>query len=140
MSSLDLPVTGKRNTQPRPATKLRRPLPTRWISTLTLASLLLAWWLVTAAGWIEPLFLPSPADILAKAGTLLTQGYMDASLWQHLGASLGRIGVALLAATLTAIPVGIAIGYNRVARGILDPLIEFYRPIPPLAYLPLIVI
>ena len=54
MSSLDLPVTGKRNTQPRPATKLRRPLPTRWISTLTLASLLLAWWLVTAAGWIEP--------------------------------------------------------------------------------------
>ena len=71
---------------------------------------------------------------------MLTQGYMDASLWQHLGASLGRIGVALLAATLTAIPVGIAIGYNRVARGILDPLIEFYRPIPPLAYLPLIVI
>ncbi len=140
MSSLDLPVAGKRNTQPRPATKLRRPLPTRWISTLTLTSLLLAWWLVTAAGWIEPLFLPSPADILAKAGTLLTQGYMDASLWQHLGASLGRIGVALLAATLTAIPVGIAIGYNRVARGILDPLIEFYRPIPPLAYLPLIVI
>ncbi|WP_063914449.1 taurine ABC transporter permease TauC [Pseudomonas sp. p21] len=140
MSSLDLPVTGKRNAQHRPAATLRRPLPTRWISTLTLASLLLAWWLVTAAGWIEPLFLPSPADILSKAGTLLTQGYMDASLWQHLGASLGRIGVALLAATFTAIPVGIAIGYNRVARGILDPLIEFYRPIPPLAYLPLIVI
>ncbi|WP_087501905.1 taurine ABC transporter permease TauC [Pseudomonas sp. SID14000] len=140
MSSLDLPVAGKRNAQPRPTARLRRPLPTRWISILSLASLLLAWWLVTAAGWIEPLFLPSPADILAKAGTLLTQGYMDASLWQHLGASLGRIGVALLAATFTAIPVGIAIGYNRVARGILDPLIEFYRPIPPLAYLPLIVI
>lgn len=120
--------------------KTRKPLPTRWISALTLASLLLVWWLVTAAGWIEPLFLPSPADILAKGWTLLTQGYMDASLWQHLGASLGRIGLALLAATLTAIPVGIAIGYNRVARGVLDPLIEFYRPIPPLAYLPLIVI
>ncbi|RCL28090.1 taurine ABC transporter permease TauC [Pseudomonas sp. AFG_SD02_1510_Pfu_092] len=140
MSSLDLPVAGKRNARPRPAATLRRPLPTRWISTLTLASLLLAWWLVTAAGWIEPLFLPSPGDILAKAGVLLSQGYMDASLWQHLGASLGRIGVALLAAVLSAIPVGIAIGYNRVARGIFDPLIEFYRPIPPLAYLPLIVI
>ncbi len=37
-------------------------------------------------------------------------------------------------------PVGIAIGANRIARGVLDPLIEFYRPIPPLAYLPLIVI
>lgn len=140
MSSLDLPVAGKTDTHTASAIKTRRPLPTRWISALTLGSLLLVWWLVTAAGWVEPLFLPAPGDILAKAWVLLTQGYMDASLWQHLGASLGRIGVALLAATLTAIPVGIAIGYNRVARGILDPLIEFYRPIPPLAYLPLIVI
>jgi taurine transport system permease protein len=140
MSSLDLPVASKRDSQARPVDKARRQLSTRWISTLTLASLLLVWWLVTAAGWIEPLFLPAPGDILAKAWSLLTQGYMDASLWQHLGASLGRIGLALVAATLTAIPAGIAIGYNRVARGILDPLIEFYRPIPPLAYLPLIVI
>lgn len=140
MSSLDLPVASKRDSQARPVEKARRQLSTRWISTLTLASLLLVWWLVTAAGWIEPLFLPAPGDILAKAWSLLTQGYMDASLWQHLGASLGRIGLALVAATLTAIPAGIAIGYNRVARGILDPLIEFYRPIPPLAYLPLIVI
>lgn len=140
MSSLDLPIASKRTSPQAPALKAKRSLGTRWISVLTLAVLLLAWWLVTAAGWIEPLFLPSPGEILAKAWVLLTQGYMDASLWQHLGASLGRIGVALGAAILTAIPVGIAIGYNRIARGILDPLIEFYRPIPPLAYLPLIVI
>ncbi|UBM25182.1 taurine ABC transporter permease TauC [Pseudomonas sp. p1(2021b)] len=140
MSSLDLPVSDKPVARPTVTPPTHRPLPTRWISALTLATLLLAWWLVTAAGWIEPLFLPSPADILAKAWTLFTQGYMDASLWQHLGASLGRIGLALAAAILSAIPIGIAIGHNRVARGILDPLIEFYRPIPPLAYLPLIVI
>ncbi|WP_316309132.1 ABC transporter permease subunit, partial [Clavibacter michiganensis] len=65
---------------------------------------------------------------------------MNASLWQHLGASLVRIGLGLLAAVLTAVPLGIAIGRHRIARGIFDPLIEFYRPIPPLAYLPLIVI
>ncbi|ORL67591.1 taurine ABC transporter permease TauC [Pseudomonas putida] len=140
MSSLDLPVSDKPVARPTVTPPTHRPLPTRWISALTLATLMLAWWLVTAAGWIEPLFLPSPADILAKAWALLTQGYMDASLWQHLGASLGRIGLALAAAILSAIPIGIAIGHNRVARGILDPLIEFYRPIPPLAYLPLIVI
>lgn len=140
MSTLELPVTGKTHASASPTVNPRRALSTRWISALTLASLLLAWWLVTAAGWVEPLFLPSPGDILAKGWVLLTQGYMDMSLWQHLGASLGRIGAALLAATLTAIPVGVAIGCNRVARGVLDPLIEFYRPIPPLAYLPLIVI
>lgn len=139
MNGLDLSVAAKSSATPLPA-KARRSLPTRWISALTLATLLLLWWLVTAAGWVEPLFLPPPAAIASKAWALLTQGYMDASLWQHLGASLGRIGLALLGATLTAIPVGLAIGCNRVARGILDPLIEFYRPIPPLAYLPLIVI
>ncbi len=69
MSSLDLPVAGKHNAQTRPAAKQRRPLSTRWISALTMVSLLLVWWLVTAAGWIEPLFLPSPGDILARAWT-----------------------------------------------------------------------
>jgi taurine transport system permease protein len=120
----------------------RRPwrLSTQAISTLTLAGVLLLWWAVTATELIEPLFLPSPGAVLSKAWLLATQGYMDATLWQHLGASLGRIGLALFFAVLFAIPVGIAIGHNRIAQGILDPLIEFYRPIPPLAYLPLIVI
>jgi taurine transport system permease protein len=78
--------------------------------------------------------------VLQKGWLLATSGYMDSTLWQHLAASLSRIGLGLGFAVLTAVPVGIAIGANRIARGIFDPLIEFYRPIPPLAYLPLIVI
>ncbi|MEE4790582.1 taurine ABC transporter permease TauC [Pseudomonas alliivorans] len=123
-----------------PARRSRLHLSTRAISVVTLVVLLALWWAVTAAEWIEPLFLPPPSAVLEKAWLLLIKGYMDSTLWQHLGASLQRIGLGLGAAILTAIPVGIAIGYNRIAQGILDPLIEFYRPIPPLAYLPLIVI
>jgi taurine transport system permease protein len=124
-----------------PTAKGVRPaLSTRLISVLTLTALVLIWWAVTAYGLIEPLFLPPPSAVLQKGWLLATSGYMESTLWQHLGASLGRIGLGLLLAVLTAIPVGIAIGRNRVAQGILDPLIEFYRPIPPLAYLPLIVI
>ncbi|MDU9411680.1 taurine ABC transporter permease TauC [Pseudomonas sp. zfem005] len=136
MSSLDLPLLEK---AAAPAPRPWR-LSTFAISSLTLAGLLLAWWAVTTAGLVEPLFLPSPQAVLRKGWLLATQGYMDSSLWAHLLASLARIGTALLAAVLTAIPLGIAIGRNRVAHGIFDPLIEFYRPIPPLAYLPLIVI
>jgi taurine transport system permease protein len=110
------------------------------ISSLTVALLLWAWWAVTYFGLIEPLFLPSPQAVAKRGWLVLSQGYMDSSLWQHLAASLQRIGLGLLAAVLTAIPLGIAIGRYRIARGIFDPLIEFYRPIPPLAYLPLIVI
>lgn len=126
---------------PTPASPARGwRLGTRAISALTGISLLLAWWAATAWGWIDPLFLPAPAAVASKAWLLATTGYMDSTLWQHLGASLQRIGIALGLAVITAIPLGIAIGRNRIARGILDPLIEFYRPIPPLAYLPLIVI
>jgi len=110
------------------------------LGLISVGTLLWAWWTVTAAGLIEPLFLPGPQAILERAWKLLGEGYLDASLWQHLGASLGRIGLALVFAVLTAIPLGIAIGRSRVVRGLVDPLIEFYRPIPPLAYLPLIVI
>ena len=111
------------------------------LSLLTLVGLILTWWWITAEQWISPLFLPSPLQVLNKLISIAgPQGFMDASLWQHIAASLTRIIVALIAAVLIGIPVGIAMGLSTTLRGILDPLIELYRPIPPLAYLPLMVI
>lgn len=138
MSSLELPLPEQAIASAKPRRK--RELSLFVISSLSVLSVLLAWFAATASGLIEPLFLPSPQAVARRGWQLLTIGYMDATLWQHLAASLERIGLALLCAVLTAIPLGIAIGRNRIARGIFDPLIEFYRPIPPLAYLPLIVI
>lgn len=123
-----------------PADKVSRETHVTLISIVTLLSLVAVWWLVTAQQWIDPLFLPSPVAVLQRFMDLLSAGYMGIDLWKHIFASLGRIGVALFFAVLSAIPVGIAIGRSQWVRGILDPLIEFYRPIPPLAYLPLIVI
>ena len=131
------------NDKPRTrALKLRWPLSRHLtLSLATLAVLLVIWWAVAAAHWVSPLFLPPPGQVLNKLLTIASpQGFMDATLWQHLAASLGRIVVALLAATLIGIPVGIARGLSPTVRGILDPLIELYRPVPPLAYLPLMVI
>lgn len=93
--------------------------------------LLAVWWAVAAQQWVSPLFLPPPGQVLAKLITIAgPQGFMDATLWQHLGASLARILVALLAAVVIGIPVGIAMGLSPTVRGILDPLIELYRPVP----------
>ena len=77
------------------------------------------------------------AQMLKKVGL---EGAEKRFIWQHLAASLTRIVIALLAAVLIGVPVGIAMGLNSTVRGILDPLIELYRPVPPLAYLPLMVI
>ncbi|MGY3901437.1 taurine ABC transporter permease TauC [Aeromonas lusitana] len=121
---------------------LHWPLPRRLsLSIATLVALLTLWWLVARLGWIDPLFLPPPAQVLAQLVTIAgPQGFMDATLWQHLGASLGRILVALAAAAVFGIAAGIAMGLSPTVRGVLDPLIELYRPVPPLAYLPLMVI
>ena len=98
-------------------------------------------WHVSGFTHISPLFLPPPQQVLEKLLTIAgPQGFMDATLWQHLAASLTRIMLALFAAVLFGIPVGIAMGLSPTVRGILDPIIELYRPVPPLAYLPLMVI
>lgn len=122
--------------------RLRWPLPRRLgVSLLTLGALLALWWLVARLGLISPLFLPPPAQVLQQFATLAgPQGFMDATLWQHLAASLQRILIALAAATLCGVTVGLAMGLSPTLRGMLDPLIELYRPVPPLAYLPLMVI
>lgn len=124
------------------ASKLRWPLSRQLtLSAATLLVLLAIWWSVTALKLISPLFLPAPQQVLHQLLTVASaQGFMDATLWQHLAASLTRILIALFAAALIGIPVGIAMGLNATVRGILDPLIELYRPVPPLAYLPLMVI
>lgn len=111
------------------------------LSAATLLVLLAVWWAVTALQLISPLFLPAPQQVLHQLVVIASpQGFMDATLWQHLAASLGRILVALLAAVVIGVPVGIAMGLSDTVRGLLDPLIEIYRPVPPLAYLPLMVI
>lgn len=111
------------------------------LSLLSVGLMLLLWWAITALGLVAPLFLPPPQVVLQKLILIASpQGFMDATLWQHLGASLARMLVALFFAALIGIPVGIAMGLSPAIRGLLDPLIELYRPVPPLAYLPLMVI
>ena len=135
-------LTLSRPLDPARRIRLRWPLPRRLgISLLTLGALLALWWLVARLGLISPLFLPHPAQVLQQFATLAgPQGFMDATRWQHLAASLQRILIALAAATLCGVTVGLAMGLSPTLRGMLDPLIELYRPVPPLAYLPLMVI
>lgn len=114
--------------------------PSATISLVTGAALIGLWFLVTEAGVVKPLFLPSPIAVWNKFVVALTQGVAGSTLAEHTGASLFRVLSAFALATLTAIPVGIMMGMSRWVRGIFDPVIEFYRPLPPLAYLPLVVI
>jgi taurine transport system permease protein len=111
------------------------------ISIVTVIALLALWWVATHEGWIRDLFLPTPEKIIQSFGDAWRGDIQGGKpLPEHFWASLYRVFAAFLLACVTAIPAGIAMGVSRIARGILDPPIEFYRPLPPLAYLPLIVI
>ncbi len=110
------------------------------ISVVTVIVLLGLWTLVSNAGWVKPLFLPTPQAVFQQFAEYLTGAANDKPLWEHFLASILRVAAAFWLAVLTAVPVGIAMGMSRVARGIFDPPIEFYRPLPPLAYLPLIIV
>ena len=132
------------------------------ISVVTIAIILGAWWLITELELIRPLFLPGPELVFSKflkiscydhymesflvfigARTEVPaecKGFSENALHQHILWSLYRVFSSFLLAVVTAIPIGIAMGMSRIARGVFDPPIEFYRPIPPLAYLPLTII
>ncbi|TIV68791.1 MAG: ABC transporter permease subunit [Mesorhizobium sp.] len=123
----------------RPRRK-RTGVSARLISALTILALLAAWTVSAELQLVSPVFLPSPAAVWAKFVVVARDGFVDATLLQHVTASLWRVFAALIVAIVVGVPVGLAIGISRIGRGVFDPLLEFLRPIPPLAYLPLIVI
>jgi taurine transport system permease protein len=110
------------------------------VSISSVLAILIAWFIVTALQIIPELFLPSPSAVWQKFLEVSQQGFMKATLWQHLAASIGRVGIALLAAIIIGVPLGLWMGLNKWVRAVCDPLVELLRPIPPLAYLPLLVI
>jgi len=110
------------------------------ISAVSAAILFGLWLLVTEIGLVKPLFVPSPRAVFDTFITTATEGFAGATLLEHTWVSFLRVFGAFLLAAVIGIPLGLAMGMNRVARGIFDPPIEFYRPIPPLAYLPLMII
>ncbi|HEY9627037.1 MAG TPA: ABC transporter permease subunit [Coleofasciculaceae cyanobacterium] len=112
----------------------------RLISLASVSFILLLWFIATALQWVSPLFLPTPASVWSAFLEILKDGYKDNSLLFHITQSMYRLLLALVLAIATAIPLGLLSGFLKPFRAALDPLIEFYRPLPPLAYYTLLVI
>ncbi len=119
----------------------RRYLPYRIkISIVTCVALLLLWWGLAWLAVVPRMFLPGPLAVVSKLVDVSVDGFQGATLADHLLASLMRVSIALAAAFATGVALGFAIALSETARGIIEPILEVYRPIPPLAYLPLVII
>ncbi len=110
------------------------------LSWLTVATFLTAWWLVTTFHLVELLVLPSPQDIASEFRNLLTAGYSNKPLYEHIKASALRSMTGLLGGIAIGIPLGLLMGYYQTVSAILRPIFSFLRPIPPIAFIPLVIL
>jgi NitT/TauT family transport system permease protein len=104
-----------------------------WIALVLVIGL---WQLAGSAGWVSQLFLPSPMAIAIAIYKLAISG----ALWQHVSASIVRIGSGWLIGTVAGVIVGFAIGLSTVARGVGITFVSALFPIPKIALLPLLIL
>ena len=109
----------------------RRPL---LLNVLALVAGVLVWALVAALGLIENL--PTPLAVARKAGEMVADGTLTADTL----ASLRRVFLGYALGVVVAVPVGFLMGWYPSVRGVVEPYIQFFRTIPPLALIPLTVV
>ncbi len=115
-----------------PTTSGRRAI----LALVSLGFVLAIWTALTKFGIVNTVLVPSPQDV-AKAGLTAIR---DGSLLTNAAASLLRVLEGFAVAMLIAIPLGVLMGVSRTASGLVDPLIELLRPVPPIAFIPLAII
>lgn len=102
-------------------------------SAASIILFLAVWELVCRAGWVDPIFLPPPSAVFAKAMGMAGEG----TLIGNVLASGRRVMIGFLAATAVAIPLGIILGTSTYARAAFDPILSFLRPLPSMSWIPL---
>ncbi|MGM0409367.1 MAG: ABC transporter permease [Bacillota bacterium] len=106
----------------------------------TWIAIFLSWYLVTKFEFFSPTLVPSPMGVWNAFLKILDKGYNGVPLWSHLGASFKRLFLALFFAIITAVPLGLLSGYFSKIEAVIDSVVEFYRPLPPLAYYTLLIL
>ena len=104
---------------------------------------LLFWQFVIPLGIIPGVraqYLGTPSGIVAAALDLVREGYGGYSLRQHVTASIFRTATGFFIAALVGVPLGIFLGFNKRIGAFLLPIFGFLRPIPALAFIPIVVI
>ncbi len=94
---------------------------------------LAAWWGVTARGVAG---LPGPQEVAQRAAEMMQSG----QLFSDMGASLARVLAGFVLGAAVAVPVGFLMGWYPTARGLIEPYVQFFRMIPPLAIIPLAIV
>jgi len=103
---------------------------------LSFAAVLGLWWIASTLGWVSPLALPSPLEVVQALIATAVSG----ELAVNLGASLQRLIIGWSLGASCGVIVGFAIGMSSLARSTALPLVSAMFPIPKIALLPLFIL
>lgn len=116
-----------------PGRRIRRPGMVL-LYAVSLIGGLAVWWLL--ADLVFPQTLPNPWQVVSSGRQLAASG----QLWGDIEPSLLRVLAGFVIGSLAAVPVGFGMGWYRLARGLMEPWVQFFRTIPPLALTPMIIV
>ena len=112
----------------------------RFYSILAVAACLAAWIVASVFELVEPFYWPSIDGTWDRLVKIASEGFRNVALWDHIGISVYRVLSGVFYGTLVGVPLGFAMGLSSTGRGLFDPIVEFMRPIPPLALIPLVIL
>jgi NitT/TauT family transport system permease protein len=100
------------------------------------AVIVMIWYAVAYSGLINPSLVPRPHEVAARFWELLIHGRLVSDMWM----STQRVFIGVACGILFAVPVGFLLGWYRGIRSFIDPLINFFRALPPIALIPLVIV
>jgi NitT/TauT family transport system permease protein len=102
--------------------------------TIVILIVIAIWWIAVVRN--HSAIFPTPWQVVTGALELAEDG----TLWEHIGASLFRVGAGFALAFLVAIPLGLWMGWVGGAFRALNPIFQILRPISPIAWIPIAIL
>lgn len=118
---------------------IRGPLGRRegWLlSFLGLLIPLVGWWGLAHSGWVNTVFMPTPESVLQR----MSSWFFEDGLWGDICISIGRVTGGFLLSAIPALPLALLIGTYRPMQALFEPLTDFIRYMPAVAFIPLVML
>lgn len=118
---------------------IRGPLSQRryWVlAAIGLVIPLLLWWGIATSGWVEKVFMPAPGSVWARTAVW----FLEDHLLGDMGISIYRVTAGWGLSAVIALPLGLLIGTFRPVQALLEPLTDFIRYMPAVAFIPLVML
>ncbi|MHC1710295.1 MAG: ABC transporter permease [Methanomassiliicoccales archaeon] len=110
------------------------------VTVISLSMFILTWWAVSILANL--VYIPTPWEALDALVLSFVEvdPNLGITMWQNIYASLRRFVLGFLLALALAIPLGLAMGYSKIFELLAKPVVEVFRPIPPIAWVPLFIL